>query len=305
MSRQLQGRILYPGASADPVAMAEDALRLDVSQAVRAARAQPSVYVSLSERVGIPLSLLRRAAPHVLVAHLLTSRQKRMIEQVTGFLQRTQLTLGLSRRRSATCKTRSASSHSGHASSGTRSIIGSTRRRPIRNRAIHPERGTRAARLRDADRGIARLAATVRHRAWEQLVTSVADSSGRARAHPDPRGLSYAELRGLYQGARVVWSRSIPRPTTPRAPTPSSRDVVRASRGGVRHPGPGRLRSGRTRRAAGVGRRSGGATRGHRGAVGGPRSDERLGMAGRTRSSVSATIEHFTGRVAESIASVV
>lgn len=68
MSRRLQGRVLYPGASAEPVAIAEDALRLDLSQAVRAVRAQPSVRVSLSERVGIPLSLLSRATPQVLIA---------------------------------------------------------------------------------------------------------------------------------------------------------------------------------------------------------------------------------------------
>ena len=48
-------------------------LRLGVSQAVRARRARASVYVSLSERVGIPLTLLLPAAPHVMIAHLLTT----------------------------------------------------------------------------------------------------------------------------------------------------------------------------------------------------------------------------------------
>jgi glycosyltransferase involved in cell wall biosynthesis len=75
------------------VAAAEKRLRLGVSQAVRAWRSRASVYVSLSERVGIPLSLLRPDAPHVMIAHLLTSREKRLAARRTEFLRRTDVTL--------------------------------------------------------------------------------------------------------------------------------------------------------------------------------------------------------------------
>ncbi|MBC8102954.1 MAG: glycosyltransferase family 4 protein [Cytophagales bacterium] len=51
-----------------------------------------SVYVSLSEKIGAPLALLlaarRDQAPHVLVAHHLTSAKKRSLHQRTGWLHR-------------------------------------------------------------------------------------------------------------------------------------------------------------------------------------------------------------------------
>ena len=79
------------------MAAAEKRLRLGVSQAVRARRSCASVYVSLSERVGIPLSLLRPNAPHLMIAHLLTSREKRLVARRTEFLRRTDVTLVFSR----------------------------------------------------------------------------------------------------------------------------------------------------------------------------------------------------------------
>ncbi len=97
LAARLHGRISYPNPGAAPVAAIEKRLRLGVSQAVRAQRAGASVYVSLSERVGIPLSLLRPRAPHVMVAHLLTSGQKRFVARRTGFLRRTDVTLVFSR----------------------------------------------------------------------------------------------------------------------------------------------------------------------------------------------------------------
>lgn len=97
LAARVDGRISCPGAGAPPVAAAEKRLRLGVSQAVRAWRSRASVYVSLSERVGIPLSLLRPDAPHVMIAHLLTSREKRLAAQHTEFLRRTDITLVFSR----------------------------------------------------------------------------------------------------------------------------------------------------------------------------------------------------------------
>ena len=70
---------------------------MDVSQAVHARRARPSAYISLSERVGVPLSLLCPGVPHLLVAHMLTSRQKRRMERVTGFLRRAAVTFVFSK----------------------------------------------------------------------------------------------------------------------------------------------------------------------------------------------------------------
>jgi glycosyltransferase involved in cell wall biosynthesis len=97
LARQIGGRILYPGGGARGVALLQDRLRIDFSQAVRARRARASAYVSFSERVGMPLSLLRPHAPHLLIAHLLTSRQKRLIAKTTRFLERTDMTLVFSR----------------------------------------------------------------------------------------------------------------------------------------------------------------------------------------------------------------
>lgn len=97
LAARVNGRISRPGAAASPVAAAEKRLRLGVSQAIRAWRSRASVYVSLSERVGIPLSLLRPDAPHVMIAHLLTSREKRLAARHTEFLRRTDVTLVFSK----------------------------------------------------------------------------------------------------------------------------------------------------------------------------------------------------------------
>ena len=95
---RLNGRIMYADeATASPVAVVESKLRLSVSQAVRARRAPASAYVALSERVGLPLSLLSPNAPSVQIAHLLTSPQKRRMAQLTGYLRRTDATLVFAR----------------------------------------------------------------------------------------------------------------------------------------------------------------------------------------------------------------
>jgi glycosyltransferase involved in cell wall biosynthesis len=91
------GRISHPDGGSAPVRALEERLRLDVSQAIRARRTNASVYVSFSERVGIPLSMLGPKSPHILIAHVLTSAQKRRVAQLTGFLERTDVTLVFSR----------------------------------------------------------------------------------------------------------------------------------------------------------------------------------------------------------------
>lgn len=97
LAARVDGRISCPGAAVPPMEAAERRLRLGVSQAVRACRSRASVYVSLSERAGIPLSLLRPDAPHLMIAHLLTSREKRLAARRTEFLRRTDVTLVFSR----------------------------------------------------------------------------------------------------------------------------------------------------------------------------------------------------------------
>ncbi len=98
LAARLNGRVAYADeATAAPVGAAESRLRLSVSQAVRARRSSASAYVALSERVGLPLSLLPGDAPRIQIAHLLTSPQKRRMAQMTGYLRRTDATLVFSR----------------------------------------------------------------------------------------------------------------------------------------------------------------------------------------------------------------
>jgi glycosyltransferase involved in cell wall biosynthesis len=54
-------------------------------------RGNYGVFVSFSEKVGLPLALLlgrRRRIPHVLIAHNLTSERKRSLQRRTGYLHR-------------------------------------------------------------------------------------------------------------------------------------------------------------------------------------------------------------------------
>ena len=98
LAARLNGRVHYADAAvASPIAAVESRLRLSVSQAVRARRSPASAYVALSERVGLPLSLLPPDAPRIQIAHLLTSPQKRRMAQMTGYLRRTDATLVFSR----------------------------------------------------------------------------------------------------------------------------------------------------------------------------------------------------------------
>lgn len=66
----------------------------DLRQAIMAVRRQSrvSIYVSLSEKIGLPLALLLAArrieTPHVLVAHHLTSPKKRALQSRLPWLQR-------------------------------------------------------------------------------------------------------------------------------------------------------------------------------------------------------------------------
>jgi len=97
LAERLRARILYPGTVTAPLASLEARARLSISQAVRARRAPASAYLSLSERVGIPLTMLRPRAPHIVVAHLLTSPEKRRVAELTRYLRRADVILVFSR----------------------------------------------------------------------------------------------------------------------------------------------------------------------------------------------------------------
>src|SRR4030088_1433881 len=56
LAHHIRGRIMYPEGGSPAVMTLEEKLRGGVAQAVRPRRASASVYVSFSERVGIPLS---------------------------------------------------------------------------------------------------------------------------------------------------------------------------------------------------------------------------------------------------------
>ncbi len=95
LARALRADVSYPPPGGGAVvARVERATASDLRQALAAFRARKtvSVFVSLSEKVGVPLALLlgRRPnrAPHVLVGHNVTSEKKRALHARTGYLHR-------------------------------------------------------------------------------------------------------------------------------------------------------------------------------------------------------------------------
>jgi glycosyltransferase involved in cell wall biosynthesis len=90
LAHAIGGKILYPSHDGW-IGQIEEGVGADWRQALGASRRHDvSVYVSLSERVGILLAFLlgRRRVPHVLVAHRLTSKKKRALHRRTGYLHR-------------------------------------------------------------------------------------------------------------------------------------------------------------------------------------------------------------------------
>ncbi|MES2462986.1 MAG: glycosyltransferase family 4 protein [Armatimonadota bacterium] len=81
-----------PAKGKDFVSLLEHSTTCDLRQAIAAFRRHQSVsvYISLSEKVGLPLALLLRArsvrTPHVLVAHHLTSAKKKGLQKRTSWL---------------------------------------------------------------------------------------------------------------------------------------------------------------------------------------------------------------------------
>jgi glycosyltransferase involved in cell wall biosynthesis len=203
LAARLQGRISRPGAGA--LRPLEVRLRLGVSQAVRARRAGASVYVSLSERVGIPLALLRPTRPHVMIAHLLTTKQKRLIAERTGYLRDTDVTLVFSKAQERYLREEVG--------------LGEGRARFSWDKVDHrfytppdvPPRDGYVLSVGREQRDYATLIEALRPLRIPAVIVPGSTWSHRARSslavprHVEVReGLSYPALRRLYQGARTV-----------------------------------------------------------------------------------------------------
>lgn len=91
IARALGGCLSYPPASGGGLmSRLEARTASDLRQAWVARCTPASLFLSLSEKVGVPLALLNRgrAVPHLLLAHHLTSERKRMLQRRTGVLRR-------------------------------------------------------------------------------------------------------------------------------------------------------------------------------------------------------------------------
>lgn len=100
LAHLLGARLLYPPATRGGrlVRFLEAKTASDWRQAWQARRTPARLYVSLSEKIGVPLALLRPRGGHVLVAHHLASPAKRALQKRTGFLRRFDKIIVLSRR---------------------------------------------------------------------------------------------------------------------------------------------------------------------------------------------------------------
>jgi glycosyltransferase involved in cell wall biosynthesis len=89
LAHLLDADILYAEKGSGWIAMLEEKTASDWRQAYNARRYNPSVYISLSEKVGLPLALRGTGkTPHILIAHNLTSPRKMQFQQWFRYLNR-------------------------------------------------------------------------------------------------------------------------------------------------------------------------------------------------------------------------
>lgn len=90
LAERLDAEIRYPPSEGGFMARVEAKTASDLRQAWQVARlAGVGTYVSLSEKVGLPLAMTAgRGSRHILLAHYLTSERKRAFQKVTHYLQR-------------------------------------------------------------------------------------------------------------------------------------------------------------------------------------------------------------------------
>ena len=85
----LGGQVVYPPSGGGLMARLEQKTASDWRQAWTARGTKTAAYLSLSEKIGLPLALLGvRHTPHLLLAHHLTSARKRSLQRRTGYLNR-------------------------------------------------------------------------------------------------------------------------------------------------------------------------------------------------------------------------
>jgi glycosyltransferase involved in cell wall biosynthesis len=199
------GAVSVPGGGVGPVARTDAALRLDLAQAVRARRTPASAYVSLSERIGLPLSLLGPAGPQVLIAHLLTSQSKRWVQRSTRFLNRIDLTLVFSQ-----AQERYLRDEVGLGPERARFVFDKVDQRFFYP-AERPARGDYLVSVGREQRDYATLVEALRPLRLPCVIVPGSAWSHRAMgelALPDHvtvrSGLSYSALRDLYRNARLV-----------------------------------------------------------------------------------------------------
>jgi glycosyltransferase involved in cell wall biosynthesis len=98
LARLLEARLSYPPTAHALLGGLERRLGLTLSQALHARRHSASVWVSLSEGVGLPLATLDHGrTPHVMVAHNLMRPRMRAYARITRSLERIDRILVFSR----------------------------------------------------------------------------------------------------------------------------------------------------------------------------------------------------------------
>jgi glycosyltransferase involved in cell wall biosynthesis len=89
LAKRLQGDVLYRRRARGAISALQRLTGLNWAQAADARRPGYSVFVSLFEGIGIPLSLLDRGrTPHVLVAHNMVRKRHRAYQRATRYLER-------------------------------------------------------------------------------------------------------------------------------------------------------------------------------------------------------------------------
>lgn len=209
IARALGGGLSYaPAPSKGLIGRLEAGAATDLRQAWAASRRdRAALFLSLSEKVGLPLALLDRGrTPHVLCAHHLTSGRKRALEKRTGYLRRFDRIIVYSRTQEAY-------------------LLGEVCLPAARVRRIHHHVDHRFFAPQGGENNGYILSVGREKRDYETLLeavrplgapTVIVASSPWSRGGPERRdarlpanvtlrrGLSYAELRALYDGAALV-----------------------------------------------------------------------------------------------------
>jgi glycosyltransferase involved in cell wall biosynthesis len=213
IARLLNGAPLsFPPESGGPMRKIEARAAIDVRQAWSACcrRGKYGGFVSFSEKVGLPLALLfgnRTVAPHIMIAHNLTSARKRDLHRKTGYLHNFSRIIVLCR-----AQERYLLDEAGVASRRVRFVFDKVDHAFFRPESV--KLGGAIVAVGRERRDYATLAEAARRLPGRTFVIvasspwAVRGASGDFEAPPNVvvrQGLSWAELRTLYaQAAGVV-----------------------------------------------------------------------------------------------------